>query len=91
MAGEVKQGAERLDAQKQMSLPATLTAGPKRRGRERLPEHLERREEIHPCCPEGCQCANSGAEGAAIGYETREELACEPATFWVRVRAARPD
>ena len=74
-----------------MSLPATRKARPKRRGREKLPEHLERREEILPCCLEGCQCAKSGAESAAIGYETREELACEPATVWVRVRAARPD
>ena len=31
------------------------------------------------------QCAKCGAERPVIGYETREELACEPAQFWVRV------
>ncbi len=32
-----------------------------------------------------CQCAKCGAQRPVIGYETREELACEPAKFWVRV------
>ena len=50
-----------------------------------MPEHLERREEIIPCCPEDCRCSKCGAERPVIGYETREELACEPAKFWVRV------
>ncbi len=48
----------RPDAQKQVSAafgPQRL--GPTIRGREKLPEHLERREEILPCCPEDCQCA----------------------------------
>ena len=50
-----------------------------------MPEHLERREEILPCCPEDCRCSRCGAERPIIGYETREELAFEPAKFWVRV------
>jgi len=54
-------------------------------GREKLPEHLQRREEILPCGPEDCHCAKCGAQRPVIGYETREELACEPAKFWVRV------
>jgi transposase len=50
-----------------------------------LPDTLERREQIIPCHPQDCQCAKCGAERPVIGYETREELVCEPAQFWVRV------
>jgi transposase len=85
MTGEVEQEAERPEAQKQVSLPRTAQARPNHPGRDKLPEHLERREEILPCCPEDCHCAKCGAERPVIGYETREELACEPAKFWVRV------
>ena len=85
MAGEVEQEAERPDAQKQVGVPQTRKARPNHPGRDKLPEHLERREEILPCCPEDCPCAQCGAQRPVIGYETREELACEPAKFWVRV------
>jgi transposase len=83
MAGEVQQEAERSEAQK----PVPKSSQPRQQhpGREKLPEHLERREEILPCCPEDCHCAKCGAQRPVIGYETREELACEPAKFWVRV------
>jgi transposase len=83
MAGEVQQEAERSQAQKQA--PQNSKPRQNHPGRENLPEHLERREEILPCCPEDCQCAKCGAQRPVIGYETREELACEPAKFWVRV------
>jgi transposase len=46
---------------------------------------LERREHVIACCPEDCHCAKCGQERPVIGYETREELVCEPAKFWVRV------
>jgi transposase len=85
MAGEVEQEADRPETQKQVSVPATRKARPNHPGRDKLPEHLERREEILPCCPEDCQCAKCGAERPVIGYDTRQELACEPAKFWVRV------
>ena len=85
MAGEVEQEAQRPEAQKPVSLPQTRKSRPNHPGRDKLPEHLERREEILPCCPEDCQCPKCGAERPVIGYETREELACEPAKFWVRV------
>ena len=83
MAGEVEQEAERPEAQKQV----TPNRQPRQNhpGREKLPEHLERREEILPCCPQDCQCAKCGAQRPVIGYETREELMCEPAKFWVRI------
>jgi transposase len=82
---EVEQEAGRPEAQKQDPLPKAKQPRPNHPGRDRLPEHLERREEIIPCGPADCRCAKCGAERPIIGYETREELACEPAKFWVRV------
>jgi transposase len=46
---------------------------------------LERREVIIPCRPRDCHCDKCGAELPVIGYDTSEELVCEPATFYVRV------
>jgi transposase len=84
-AGEVDQEAERPPAEKENPLPKAKRARPNHPGRDKLPEHLERREEIIRCCPKDCRCEKCGAERPVIGYETREELACEPAKFWVRV------
>jgi transposase len=84
-AQEVAQEAELPQEQKEQPLPRAKQPRPNHPGRERLPEHLERREEIIPCCPEDCTCEKCGAQRPVIGYETREELACEPAKFWVRV------
>ena len=84
-SGEVEQEAERPEPQKQAPLPKARTPRPNHPGRDKLPEHLERREEIIPCCPEDCRCPKCGQERPVIGYETREELACQPAQFWVRV------
>lgn len=84
-AGEVEKEAERPEAEKQNPLPKAKQPRPNHPGRQKLPEHLERREEIILCCPQDCRCPKCGAERPVIGYETREELACEPAKFWVRV------
>jgi len=84
-AAEVEKEAELPETQKQNPLPKAKQPRPNHPGRERLPEHLERREEIIPCHPQDCTCAKCGAERPVIGYDTREELACEPARFWVRV------
>ena len=84
-AQEVAQEAQLPQEQKDQPLPRAKQPRPHHPGRERLPEHLERREQIIPCCPEDCTCDKCGAERPVIGYETREELACEPAKFWVRV------
>lgn len=84
-AQEVAQEAELPQPQKDQPLSRAKHPRPNHPGRERLPEHLERREEIIPCCPEDCTCEKCGAERPVIGYEVREELACEPAKFWVRV------
>jgi len=84
-AQEVAQEAELPQPQKDPPVPRAKHPRPHHPGRERLPEHLERREEVIPCCPEDCTCDKCGAERPVIGYEVREELACEPAKFWVRV------
>ena len=82
---EVQKEAELPAAQKENSLPQSKKPRSNHPGREKLPEHLERREEVIACCPEDCRCPKCGGERPVIGYETREELACEPAKFWVRV------
>jgi len=84
-AGEVEKEAELPQEQKDNPLPKAKKPRPNHHGREKLPEHLERRQEVVACCPEDCRCEKCGAERPVIGYETREELACEPAKFWVRV------
>jgi transposase len=84
-ASEVATEAELPQDNKQDPLPRAKQPRSNHPGRERLPEHLERREEIVACCPKDCTCPKCGAQRPLIGYETREELACEPAKFWVRV------
>lgn len=66
-------------------VPQAKQPRPNHPGREKLPAHLERREVIIPCPPEDCCCDQCDAERPVIGYETSEELACEPAHFYVRV------
>src|SRR5882762_4284368 len=84
-AGEVDKEAELPQAQKDHPLPKAKKPRPNHPGREPLALHLERREEVLACCPEECACSKCGAQRPVIGYEMREELACEPAKFWVRV------
>jgi transposase len=84
-AQEVQQEASQPAAANENPLPKAKQPRPHHPGREKLPEHLERREEIIACCPQDCTCPKCGAQRPVIGYETREELACEPAKFWVRV------
>jgi transposase len=84
-AGEVETEAERPQTQKDNPLPKAKKPRPNHPGREPLAGHLERREEVIGCGPQDCRCSQCGAERPVIGYETREELACEPAKFWVRV------
>src|SRR3974377_521502 len=74
---EVAQEAQLPQEQKEPPLPRAKQPRPNHPGRERLPEHLERREQIIPCCPEDCTCDKCGAQRPVIGYDTREELMCE--------------
>jgi transposase len=82
---EIQKEAQLPPAQKENPLPKAKPARPYHPGREKLPEHLERREVIIPCHPQDCLCDQCGAQRPVIGYETSEELVCDPATFWVRV------
>ena len=84
-AGEVEREAELPEAQKENPQPKARSPRATHPGREKLPEHLERRETVIPCDPKDCRCGKCGAERPVIGYETREELVCEPAKFYVRL------
>jgi transposase len=54
-------------------------------GRNELPAHLERIEEIVACAAEQCACGKCGAETRVIGYEETEVLGMKPAVHFVRV------
>jgi transposase len=54
-------------------------------GRNELPAHLERIEEIITCAAEQCRCGKCGIETRIIGYETTEVLGMKPAEYFVRV------
>jgi transposase len=82
---EIEQEASCPPAQKENPLPRAKRPHPNHPGREKLPEHLERREVIIACHPQDCRCDQCGAERPVIGYERSEELVCDPATFHVRV------
>jgi transposase len=54
-------------------------------GRNELPAHLERVEEIVACAVDECMCGKCGAETRVIGYEQTEVLGINPAVYFVRV------
>jgi transposase len=54
-------------------------------GRNELPAHLERVEQIITCTPEECTCGRCGKETRVIGYETTEVLSKKPAKYLVNV------
>jgi transposase len=54
-------------------------------GRNELPAHLERIEEIVTCAAEQCTCGKCGRETEVIGYEETEVLGMKPAVHFVRV------
>src|SRR4051794_1045093 len=64
--GEVDQEADRPEAQKQAPLAESRQPRSSHPGREPLPKHLDRREEIIPCCSEDCRCPKCGAERPVI-------------------------
>jgi transposase len=84
-SSEIQSEAQLPPAQKDNPLPRAKPLRPHHPGREKLPEHLERREVIIACHPQDCLCGQCGAERPIIGYERSEELVCDPATFHVRV------
>jgi len=64
---EVEKEAELPDKQKEVTLPKAKKPRQNHPGREALPAHLERREEIIPCCPADCACAKCGQPRPIIG------------------------
>jgi len=54
-------------------------------GRQTLPAHLERVENVVACTPEQCICGGCGKETTVIGYEESEVLDVKPAVYFVRV------
>jgi transposase len=54
-------------------------------GRNTLPPHLERVEQIIACALDQCTCGKCGGENKVIGYETTEVLSRKPAEYFVRV------
>jgi transposase len=54
-------------------------------GRNELPAHLERVEEVIACTPEQCTCGRCGGETGVIGYEQTEVLGKKPVEYYVRV------
>ena len=71
---------------------ATTVAAPQRRphrkphpGRQELPAHLPRLEEVIACPPEACRCPHCQQETVVIGYDESEVLDVQPAKYIVRV------
>jgi transposase len=64
-------------------------------GRQQLPAHLPRVEQVVGCTPDECVCRECGKEKAVIGYEQSEQLDVEPARYFVvvtkREKRACPD
>lgn len=54
-------------------------------GRQTLPAHLERVEQIVACTAEPCSCVQCGKETTVIGYEETEVLDVRPAEYFVTV------
>jgi transposase len=68
--------------------PADKSKGktrPKHPGRQTLPSHLERVEQIVSCPAEQCTCGQCGQTTQVIGYEETEVLDVRPAQYFVKV------
>ena len=74
--------AESEKAQLQLPLRSPRKEG---HGRQSLPAHLPRVEQIIACTEQECVCGRCGREKTLIGYESSEQLDFEPAKYFVRV------
>jgi transposase len=54
-------------------------------GRNELPSHLERIEQVIACTTSQCVCGQCGKQTTVIGYEETEVLDVRPAEYYVRV------
>lgn len=85
---DLEPGVHAAEIEKEAEQQITCTPKKKRNpkpGRQSLPEHLPRVEEIVACAPEQSACASCGKETHTIGYDTSEQLEVEPAKYFVRV------
>ena len=83
---EVDAESEREPLQEQTAQNKSVNK-PRRKhpGRQELPAHLERVDEIVACTPEQCTCGKCGKQNTVIGYEETEVLDVRPAEYFVRV------
>ena len=84
---EAESQGEPLAAQAEDKPQGEQERKPRRKhpGRNELPAHLERIEEIVACTPEQCTCGQCGKQTKVIGYEEAEVLDVRPAEYFVRV------
>ena len=80
----VKDAEVAAEAQRE-PIPAAAKKERQHPGRQELPGHLERVEQIIPCTSEQCVCGICGQEKQVIGYEASEVLEVEPAKYFVQV------
>ena len=85
---EIASGPLREEQPEQQNASSAAQQQKKRkphRGRNELPAHLERIEEIVACAAKQCTCGKCGRETQVIGYEETEVLGMKPAVHFVRV------
>jgi transposase len=82
---DTEPSVEAAEIEKEAQLPKEqkTVARAKHPGRNELPAHLPRKEEIRKVEERKCPCC--GGERRVIGYEEKEELDLEPAKYFVRV------
>jgi transposase len=84
---EVEAESEREPLKPPPAEDNTSPSKPRRKhpGRQELPSHLARVDEIVVCTPEQCNCGKCGKQTTVIGYEEAEVLDVRPAEYFVRV------
>jgi transposase len=84
---ELEPGVQAQEVEKEAEVSSRRKGLAKREhaGRNTLPEHLPRREEILIVEGEERLCVCCGEERCRIGYEEKEVLEVEPARYFVRV------
>jgi transposase len=84
---EVEAESEREPLKESPVQDNTSSSKPRRKhpGRQELPSHLERVEQIVACTPEQCNCGKCGKQTTVIGYEETEVLDVRPVEYFVRV------
>ena len=87
LLAEEEPGATTEEVEAEARREKMTSAPPRERrrhpGRQRLPEHLPRIEQVMACPERSCRAC--GAETAVIGYDESEQLDVEPARYFVRV------